>query len=81
MVDAVTALFNMFGPWAVVIVVLIWGSKFLTDQMDKARADRLAESDAHREEVGQLTEVISNNTLAIQKLTDIITKGEKVDYA
>ena len=51
MVDAVTALFNMFGPWAVVIVVLIWGSKFLTDQMDKARADRLAESDAHREEV------------------------------
>lgn len=77
MVDAVTALFNMFGPWAVVIVVLIWGSKFLTDQMDKARADRLAESDTHREEVGQLTEVISNNTLAIQRLTDIITKGEK----
>lgn len=77
MVDAVTALFNMFGPWAVVIVVLIWGSKFLTDQMDKARADRLAESDAHREEIGQLTEVISNNTLAIQRLTDIITKGEE----
>lgn len=77
MVDAVTALFNMFGPWAVVIVVLIWGSKFLTDQMDKARADRLAESDAHREEVGQLAEVISNNTLAIQRLTDIITKGEE----
>lgn len=77
MVDAVTALFNMFGPWAVVIVVLIWGSKFLTDQMDKARADRLAESDAHREEVTQLTEVISNNTLAIQRLTDIITKGEE----
>ena len=43
MVDAMTALFNMFGPWAIVIVVLIWGSKFLTDQMDKARADRLAE--------------------------------------
>lgn len=77
MVDAVAALFNMFGPWAVVIVVLIWGSKFLTDQMDKARADRLAESDAHREEVGQLTEVIQNNTLAIQKLIDIITKGEE----
>lgn len=77
MVEAVTALFNMFGPWAVVIVVLIWGSKFLTDQMDKARADRLTESDAHREEVGQLTEVISNNTLAIQRLTDIITKGEE----
>lgn len=77
MVDAVTTLFNMFGPWAVVIVVLIWGSNFLTDQMDKARADRLAERDAHREEVGQLTEVIQNNTLAIQKLTDIITKGEE----
>lgn len=77
MVDAVTTLFNMFGPWAVVIVMLIWGSKFLTDQMDKARADRLAESDAHREEVGQLTEVISNNTLAIQRLTDIITRGEE----
>ena len=77
MVDAVTTLFNMFGPWAVVIVVLIWGSKFLTDQMDKARADRLAESDAHRKEIGQLTEVISNNTMAIQKLTDIITKGEE----
>lgn len=77
MVDAVTALFNMFGPWAVVIVVLIWGSKFLTDQMDKARADRLTESDAHRKEVGQLAEVIQNNTLAIQKLTDIIIKGEE----
>lgn len=77
MVDAVTTLFNMFGPWAVVIVVLIWGSKFLTDQMDKARADRLTESDAHRKEVGQLTEVISNNTMAIQRLTDIITKGEE----
>lgn len=49
----------------------------MTDQMDKARADRLTESDAHREEVGQLTEVIQNNTLAIQKLTDIITKGEE----
>lgn len=77
MVDAVTTLFNMFGPWAVVIVVLIWGSKFLTDQMDKARADRLTEGDAHREEVGQLAEVIQNNTLAIQKLTDIIIKGEE----
>lgn len=77
MVDTLTALFNMFGPWAVVIVILIWGSKFLTDQMNKARADRLAESDAHREEVGQLTEVISNNTLAIQRLTDIITKGKE----
>lgn len=77
MVDAVTTLFNMFGPWAVVIVVLIWGSKFLTDQMDKARADRLSESDAHRKEVGQLTEVISNNTMAIQRLTDIITVGEE----
>lgn len=77
MVDAVATLFNMFGPWTVVIVMLIWGSKFLTDQMDKARADRLTESDAHREEVGQLTEVIQNNTLAIQKLTDIITKGEE----
>ena len=77
MVDAVTTMFNMFGPWAVVIVVLIWGSKFLTDQMDKARADRLAESGAHREKVSQLTEVISNNTLAIQRLTDIITKGEE----
>lgn len=77
MIDTATTLFNVFGPWAVVVVVLIWGSKFLTDQMDKARADRLAESDAHREEVGQLTEVISNNTLAIQRLTDIITKGEE----
>ena len=77
MVDTLTALFNMFGPWAVGIVILIWGSKFLTDQMNKARADRLAESDAHREEVGQLTEVISNNTLAIQRLTDIITKGKE----
>ena len=77
MIDTVTTLFNVFGPWAVVVVVLIWGSKFLTDQMDKDRADRLAVSDAHREEVGQLTEVIQNNTLAIQKLTDIITKGEE----
>lgn len=47
---------------------------FVKDQTEKHRADMTTERASHQNEVATLAEVIHNNTLAIQKLTDYIER-------
>lgn len=52
---------------------------FVKDQTDKHREDMTEEREKHQDEVSSLAEVIHNNTLAIQKLTDFIEQRRKND--
>lgn len=63
-------LVGQFGPWAIVVIMAGVFIQFYKNQIETSRADRIAESERHREEVAQLTEVIQNNTLALQRLID-----------
>ena len=47
---------------------------FVKDQTEKHRSDMTQERASHQNEVATLAEVIHNNTLAIQKLTDYIER-------
>ena len=76
--EYVTQLVNEFGPWAIVVIALIWVAKFASGQLAIAREDRNLESKRHQEEITKLSEVISNNTNAIIELTTII-KEDKAD--
>lgn len=50
-----------------------WFVKYQTDQNNAEVAEMRKE---HLEEISKVTEALNNNTLAIQRLTDLITKGE-----
>lgn len=65
---------STFGAWGVVVVGLFWMAKFSESQIEAARTERTAEAEQHRQEVSQLATVIQQNTEAIIKLTDYITK-------
>lgn len=47
---------------------------FVKDQTEKHREDMTTERASHQNEVASLAEVIHNNTLALQKLTDFIER-------
>lgn len=73
-----TQLINQFGPWAIIVAALVWEAKFTQDQLEKAREDRNLEAERHANEIGNLTEVIQNNTVAVTELTAYIKKeGEE----
>lgn len=50
-----------------------WFVKYQTDQNNAEVAEMRKE---HLDEISKVTEALNNNTLAIQRLTDLITKGE-----
>lgn len=50
---------------------MAWYVKYITDNN---RADMTAERVQHDEEMKAVTEAINNNTLALQKLTDLMGK-------
>lgn len=50
-----------------------WFVKYQTDQNTSEVATMRKE---HLEEITKVTEALNNNTLAIQRLTDMIQKGE-----
>lgn len=49
--------------------------KYITDEN---RAQLKAVQDQHREEMVQITQALANNTLAIQRLTDLLAYREGV---
>lgn len=63
---------SQFGPWAVVIGVLVWCANYIQTEGDKNREERQQESQRHTEEVKTLSDVIANNTAAIKELTTFI---------
>ena len=50
-----------------------WFVKYQTDQNNAEVAEMRKE---HLDEISKVTEALNNNTLAIQRLTDLITKGD-----
>lgn len=75
--EVITNLINEFGPWAIIVVALMWLAKFASDQLAIAREDRNAEAERHKQEIDELTSVISNNTTAIVELTTLIKEDKE----
>lgn len=78
MENMIEILISQFGPWAVVVGALVWEAKFIQAQLEANRQDRNREEERHNQEVKELTNVISNNTVALTQLTDYIKGGEKL---
>ena len=57
-------------------IIMAWYVKYITDENNK-RLDQVNAD--HKSEVSKLSEVLQNNTLAIQKLTDFIMHDVRVN--
>ena len=65
-INAITTLISNVGvPCACLIATFYLWSK---------------ETEAHKEEMAKMTEALNNNTIALTKLTEHITRGETNDY-
>lgn len=70
--DIIAAISTVGFP-IVACLGLGWFVKYQTDQNNAEVAEMRKE---HLDEISKVTEALNNNTLAIQRLTDLITKGE-----
>ena len=70
--DIIVAISTVGFP-IVACLGLGWFVKYQTDQNNAEVAEMRKE---HLDEISKVTEALNNNTLAIQKLTDLIMKGE-----
>lgn len=70
--DIIAAISTVGFP-IVACVGLGWFVKYQTDQNNAEVAEMRKE---HLDEISKVTEALNNNTLAIQRLTDLIMKGE-----
>ena len=66
----VATIISSVGFPIVACLGLAWFVRYQTDQNNKEVAEMRKE---HQDEIGKVTEALNNNTLAIQKLTDMIT--------
>lgn len=67
--DIIINFVQTVGFPAVCVVGMAWFVKYITDQ-HHAEMDKL--NDQHRIEMNEITVALNNNTLALQKLTDLI---------
>ena len=67
--NTIITLITTVGFPVVMCGAMAWYVKYITDQN---RADIASERNQHDEEMKEITQAINNNTLALQKLTDII---------
>ena len=70
--DIIVAISTVGFP-IVACLGLGWFVKYQTDQNNAEVAEMRKE---HLDEISKVTEALNNNTLAIQRLTDLIMKGE-----
>ena len=70
--DIIAAISTVGFP-IVACLGLGWFVKYQTDQNNAEVAEMRKE---HLDEISKVTEALNNNTLAIQRLTDLITKGD-----
>lgn len=66
MQEVMTAI-NTLGLPTVVAIASMWYVKYREDKND-ARIDKLNE--VHKKEMGDITEALNNNTLALQRICD-----------
>lgn len=63
---------NLLGQYAFPIVMCLIMAWYVKDQSDKNREDIKQINQHHQEEMTQVTSALNNNTLALQRLTDMI---------
>lgn len=61
---------------ALCVLGMAWFVRYITDQHHE---EITAMNEQHRTEMKEVTAALNNNTLALQKLTDLITWGDKDD--
>ena len=68
---------SLLGQYAFPIVACIAMAWYIKDQsaQNKEQIDKLSER--HKEEMKDVTTAINNNTMAIQKLSDLIDRWER----
>lgn len=63
---------NLLGQYAFPIVMCLIMAWYVKDQSDKNREDIKQINQHHQEEMTQVTSALNNNTLALQRLTDML---------
>lgn len=63
---------TLLGQYAFPIVMCLIMAWYVKDQSDKNREDIKQINQQHQEEMTQVTTALNNNTLALQRLTDMI---------
>lgn len=74
--DAIISIISQFGFPVAGCICMAWYVKYITDQ-NSSRLDKLNED--HKEEMQKVTEALSNNTLALQHLSDLIAWNSQED--
>ena len=69
---------TLVGQYAFPIVMCLVMAWFVKYQSDNNRADINELNHQHREEMQQVTQALNNNTLALQQLSDLISKNENL---
>lgn len=67
--DQIIALLGQYAFPIVMCLIMAW---YVKDQSDAHREEVKELNTQHRDETNQLSETINNNTLALQKLIDIM---------
>ena len=67
---------ELLGQYAFPIVMCLIMAWYVKDQADKNREDIKQINQQHQEEMSQVTSALNNNTLALQRLTDLIGRNE-----
>lgn len=68
---------TLIGQYVFPIVACIAMGWYVKDQSDKWRNQLNEVMKQHREEVKEITSAITNNTLVIQRLVDLIDKEDR----
>lgn len=72
-VNAILQLVGTLGFPIVCAIAMAWYVKYMTDR-NREDIDKLNEQ--HKQEMKEVTTALNNNTIAIQKLTDVIGNGD-----
>lgn len=67
---------ELLGQYAFPIVMCLIMAWYVKDQADKNREDIKQINQQHQEEMSQVTSALNNNTLALQRLSDMIGRNE-----
>lgn len=67
---------ELLGQYAFPIVMCLIMAWYVKDQADKNREDIKQINQQHQEEMSQVTSALNNNTLALQRLSDLIGRGK-----
>lgn len=65
-------IFSAIGQYAFPIVACVCMGWYVKYIQDNYRKDIQEMSENHKEEINKVTSALNNNTLALQKLTDVI---------